>query len=683
MANDGGSKIDRQRLVRRHNPVRTASNLISPMQVGNGRFAFGADITGLQTFVPFPTVSEWGWKNDQFPPGASLSDYRGQDWDTHGRSVNYDMPDPQTPVSQWLISNPNRMNLGRIGLWFGDRSVSESDLEFSTQTLDLWTGTIHSSLMWEGVDITVQTSVHPEKDAVGVKIDSPLVRSGRLSVFLDFPFNNGKSKFSAPYVGIWDQPDSHRTAIEAVQSTQARLSHCLDDAKYHVVLQWNQKGQVKHLTDHRYVLELELSDPSSSLEFSATFGLQPVEPLDAQTIAKASEEYWPSFWQSGGAIDLSGSSDSRWFELERRIVLGQYVMAVNATGNYPPQESGLVNLGWYGKFHMEMNWWHTAYLALFNKWPLLYRSLEVYNRFLPGAIERASSQGYKGARWPKMTDPSGRMAPGEINALLIWQQPHPMAFAELDYRAHPRRETLEKWKPIMAATADFMASYAVWNESSSVYDLGPPLHVVSENTDPRITYNAAFELEYWRFGLSVAVEWWKRLGLEPEESWSTVLKGLAPLPIQDGLYVLWPGIKNMWTEYNWEHPALAGLYGWLPGSNRLDLSVMKATSQQIWKTWRLDDCWGWDFGVLAMNAARIGEPAKAVDFLLDENMPFDDVGLAPGGSRVPFPYLPSSGAFLYAIAFMAAGWDGAPDRNAPGFPSEGWDVKWEGLSKAL
>jgi hypothetical protein len=33
---------------------------------------------------------------------------------------------------------------------------------------------------------------------------------------------------------------------------------------------------------------------------------------------------------------------------------------------------------------------------------------------------------------------------------------------------------------------------------------------------------------------------------------------------------------------------------------------------------------------------------------------------------------------------MAAGWDGAPDKNAPGFPSDGsWIVKWEGLKKAL
>jgi hypothetical protein len=35
---------------------------------------------------------------------------------------------------------------------------------------------------------------------------------------------------------------------------------------------------------------------------------------------------------------------------------------------------------------------------------------------------------------------------------------------------------------------------------------------------------------------------------------------------------------------------------------------------------------------------------------------------------------------LTAIAMMAAGWDGAPQRHAPGFPDNGrWQVRWEGL----
>jgi hypothetical protein len=32
---------------------------------------------------------------------------------------------------------------------------------------------------------------------------------------------------------------------------------------------------------------------------------------------------------------------------------------------------------------------------------------------------------------------------------------------------------------------------------------------------------------------------------------------------------------------------------------------------------------------------------------------------------------------------MAAGWDGAPKQNAPGFPDDGsWTVRWENLQVA-
>jgi hypothetical protein len=44
-------------------------------------------------------------------------------------------------------------------------------------------------------------------------------------------------------------------------------------------------------------------------------------------------------------------------------------------------------------------------------------------------------------------------------------------------------------------------------------------------------------------------------------------------------------------------------------------------------------------------------------------------------------YLPGNGGLLTAVAMMAAGWDGAPDRNTPGFPETGWVVKWENLKK--
>jgi hypothetical protein len=86
--------------------------------------------------------------------------------------------------------------------------------------------------------------------------------------------------------------------------------------------------------------------------------------------------------------------------------------------------------------------------------------------------------------------------------------------------------------------------------------------------------------------------------------------------------------------------------------------------------------------MLAMSAARNGEVNQAIEWLLHPLFEFDDVGMPIGGVRVPTPYFPGSGALLYAVGMMAAGWDGSHG-NAPGFPNQNWNVRFEGLSKAL
>ena len=357
-------------------------------------------------------------------------------------------------------------------------------------------------------------------------------------------------------------------------------------------------------------------------------------------------------------------------------------MRANEAGSLPPQESGLVNNGWSGKFHMEMYLWHGAHWAVWDRWPLLDRSTGIYRHFLPSSRARAQEQGFAGARWPKMTSPAGRESPNIINPFLLWQQPHPMFFAELDYRAHPTPETLEKWREVLFETADFMVSFAFREDASGRYVLGPPICLVSENSDIRVTQNPTFELSQWRFGLRVAQLWRARLGLERDPEWDEVLYGLAPLPVQEGVYVTYEGISDMWTRFNFEHPGLIGAYGLLPGDG-VDLPTMQKTADKVFAGWQFDRTWGWDFPMLAMCAARLGNPAQALDFLLyaGPRFEFDDAGLATGG---PFPYFPSNGALLYAVALMAAGWDGAPQRHAPGFPDDGsWTVRAEGLHRAL
>ncbi|MBD4633035.1 hypothetical protein GUG51_20745, partial [Xanthomonas citri pv. citri] len=74
---------------------------------------------------------------------------------------------------------------------------------------------------------------------------------------------------------------------------------------------------------------------------------------DAEAARTASADYWKNFWSNGGVVDFSNCTDPRAAELERRVVLSQYLLATNCAGTTPPQETGLTYNSWFGKFHME------------------------------------------------------------------------------------------------------------------------------------------------------------------------------------------------------------------------------------------------------------------------------------------------------------------------------------------
>ena len=89
-----------------------------------------------------------------------------------------------------------------------------------------------------------------------------------------------------------------------------------------------------------------------------------------------------------------------------------------------------------------------------------------------------------------------------------------------------------------------MADYLFYDKKTKQYVLGPPVVVVSENTDPLQTINPIFELGYFRYGLRTALEWADRLGLSEKRTkkWKEVLSKMAPLPVADGVYTTYEGI---------------------------------------------------------------------------------------------------------------------------------------------
>ena len=686
-------RIDRHALVTRHNVILTNADPKCILQAGNGEIAFGVDVTGLQTFYG-NTLSQWAWHKDPLPPGQRVEDFHWSLWEHAGRNIPYLTPsDSQKALSQWMYINPTRLPLGRLAMHLteADGRVAElHDLQDIHQELDLWSGLIVSRFTFAGQPVRVETCDDPQSGALAVRIESPLVESGQLGVRIAFPYADNHG------IGDWNRPEAHQTLMTLHGSHRADFARKVDSSAYYAALQWSPGTVLQGVpraadktspdfptNPHLHQYEF-LAHGTNRIEMVCVYSETPIsgELPEIQNIFTASPIHWENFWRSGGAMDLSGSQDPRWQELERRVVLSQYLMAVNEAGSLPPQESGLVNnSGWSGKFHLEMYWWHAAHYALWDRWEMWNRSLGYLKTILPQARAIAQKQGYRGARWPKMIGPEAVESPNGINPLLIWQEPHPIFYAELDYRAHPNRETLDKWQEIVFSTADFMASYADYDRVSGHYVLGPPLKTVPEITDSKTAQNPAFELSYWRFGLRTAQLWRERLALARDPDWDTVLNQLAPLPQQDGVYLMQAGLTDTYTKWNHNHPSVVGILGMLPGDGA-DPVVMQATLRKTRENWRWDQTWGWDFPLMAMCAARNGDPHTAVDMLLNpaKGFQFNACGLPTGG---PFPYFPSNGGLLYAVALMAAGWDGAPARSAPGFPADGsWVVKWEDLKSA-
>ena len=677
-----GEPIDREAVVKRHRVCTTGTILKSPAQVGNGKFAFGMDITGLQTFVPFNTLSDWSWHSFPLPEGMRAEDYRPVVVETHGKKIAYELRNPDQPeLSEWLTKNPHRYNLGRIGfrlLREDGTEAREIDLGNARQEIDLWTGVVYSRFELNRKEVKVRTVCHPDKDMIGVSIESELLNDGNMSIYLDFPYPDGR--YFKHYIGRYDTISGHTSTFEKLAPNSVRIARTMDDTHYYATLDWTGPATFSRESEKEHTFLLQPRH-TSTFSFTCCFSPEPVadvtEPV--ASIERKSAASWEKYWRSGAAVDLSGSKDPRWLELERRIVLSQYLMRANESGLFPPQESGLVNNGWFGRFHFEMIWWHGVHYGLWNRMECFDNYLNVYKDFMPKALERAKSEGRSGARWLKCTGNFNREWPGSAHAYLIWHEPHPIYFAEMQYRQKPAPETLEKWKDVVLNTADYMADYLFYDKKTKQYVLGPPVVVVSENTDPLQTINPIFELGYFRYGLRTALEWADRLGLSEKRTkkWKEVLSKMAPLPVADGVYTTYEGIPDMWTKYTYEHPALTGVYGMLPGDG-VDQPTFKRTLEKVSKEWQFNRIWGWDFPMLAMAAARTGQPALAIDMLMHPSagFQFDEHGLATGG---PFPYFPSNGALLTAVAMMCGGWDGS-EGEAPGFPKDGsWTVRYEGF----
>jgi protein-glucosylgalactosylhydroxylysine glucosidase len=684
LAKETKTNIDRKALVARHNPVINKIDNMEPLTVGNGDFAFTADATGLQTLheyystgIPLGTLSNWGWhselNNSNYSLEQSLKNYN-----TYGREVSY-ASDMNSEAAKYLRANPHRMDLGKVGFLFNGEEIKTGDIKNVKQELNLWEGIIKSSFNLHEDLIKVETCANPNASGIAVKVKSS--KENNLAIAFDFSYASaqwGKDPCD------WNNPGKHSSVLLDKSNNSFLIKRVVDSTVYYVKVSWTGKAIFNLAGQHRFFLTFPTQ---KEIEFTwhAYAAMPKNSASSVKEIFAQSVKYWQKFWISGGAVDLSGSTDPRAKELERRIVLSQYLTAVNCSGSVPPQETGLVCNSWFGKPHLEMHWWHSAHFALWQRPELLEKSLSWYKKIFPVAKNLAVRQGYEGVRWPKMVGPDGAETPSNVAVFLIWQQPHPIFYAELLYRAKKDRALLERYKEIVFESANFMASYAKWDEKNKCYVLGPPLIPAQEIYHASETKNPPYELSYWKFGLSVAQKWRVRLGMQRDKKWDDVIKNLSKLPVRNGIYLNTETATNTFEDkFNInDHPSVVGTFGMLP-NDEVDKEIMRSTLKQVMQNWNWKTTWGWDYPLLAMTAARIGEPEIAIDALLLDVQ--KNTYLINGQNfqedRLPV-YLPGNGGLLAAIAMMAAGWDGAPKINAPGFPQNGkWVVKCENINPA-
>ncbi|MCD8366160.1 MAG: glycoside hydrolase family 65 [Clostridiales bacterium] len=735
--------IDRRKLLERNSPRLAAWDPKSPLSVGNGEFAFTADITGLQTFyeaqrcqsVPLCTMSQWGWHST--PAGKNRDcwyvseDVKKTAYESPKGTVYYasEVQNENEEVYHWLRENPHRLNLARIGFLWDGKEIAPDEVEEVEQTLHLYEGRLSSHFVVGSYVVDVETICAGSADVLGIRVCSEALCAGRLSVLLAFPY--GSKDISG---SDWEQEERHETQIQTwpgrkagarsqIQSAKGKkpwnaveengadvellagFYRVLDRDSYEVVLNASEPASLTQMGKHAWRVE----SGTDTLELTAGFYdcaeeiFPPENFFSFSTVAADSQAHWARFWEECGMIDLHDSTDERAPELERRLVLSEYLLAIQSLGSVPPAETGLTCNSWYGKFHLEMYPWHCAGAALWNEPERLKKSLLWYKMHLPEAKKNAACNGYRGARWPKMVDANAIDSPSPIATLLIWQQPHVIWMLALVYgrewklsdgqRTQPgevdssvqAREqdcaALEEFWDVIRESARFMCAFVAYNDETGCYDLPAPLIPAQEEHDPRTTKNPAYELGYWSFALETAAELADALGHD-SENWREVAAHMAPLPERDGLYLACETCPETFTRFNRDHPSMTAAYGRLPGKH-VEPEKMRATLKKVLECWDYSSMWGWDFAMLAMTAVRLGDPETAVEILLKDTP--KNTYVASGnnyqGERKDLPlYLPGNGSLLLAAAMMTAGYQGCTC-ELPGFPKDGkWIVEFEKIA---
>lgn len=577
----------------------------NPVTIGNGDFAITLDQTGTQSLyeiykdIPLSTMSNKNWfYKDKKNIKPSYVDGKAY------MLFNLDN-DPNYQINRQY---PFKYSFMQILLYDNDKLIDINNIKDVKQELDLYKGIVTSSFNYkEKINKTI-SFIYQDHDEFNFKL-----QSDNLNLALKFNYPS------------YTKNGYRLDILPNVLVKEDRITLLYDDKN-------SLSFKLKSSSNYQ-IVENTLIFDDNNVSFSLA--------LDEIKEGKLLDEFWKC--DNGIIIDNE--------ELVKKMVLSKYLLHVNSTGIYPPQESGLTYNCWNSKFHLEMHLIHSLWNIYNNHVGDLVKSFDYYLSIMPSSLKRASLNGYKGLRFPKMTGPDGEDSPSNIGPLLIWQAPHILFMLQEIYYLYNKENIIKKYEPLISGTIDFMISFLTLKDSK--YQMLDPLLEACESIPLDRCQNPSFELEYWRYTLERQPKIDTVLyGHQRYDYLDITFKIITPKE-DDGIYLKTYGVIDKYDLYK-DHPTEGFLMSFFK-SKIVDKEKMVKTIDYILKNMDLSSYWGWDFPFLGLSLLNCGEIEKSIE--VTQLNTINNQHLYNGYNTSPRDdlkaYLPGNGAFLIYYYYLS------------------------------
>lgn len=577
----------------------------NPVTIGNGDFAITLDQTGTQSLyetykdIPLSTMSNKNWfYKDKKNIKPSYVDGKAY------MLFNFDN-DPNYQINRQY---PFKYSFMQILLYDNDKLIDINNIKDVKQELDLYKGIVTSSFNYkEKINKTI-SFIYQDHDEFNFKL-----QSDNLNLALKFNYPS------------YTKNGYRLDILPNVLVKEDRITLLYDDKN-------SLSFKLKSSSNYQ-IVENTLIFDDNNVSFSLA--------LDEIKEGKLLDEFWKC--DNGIIIDNE--------ELVKKMVLSKYLLHVNSTGIYPPQESGLTYNCWNSKFHLEMHLIHSLWNIYNNHVGDLVKSFDYYLSIMPSSLKRASLNGYKGLRFPKMTGPDGEDSPSNIGPLLIWQAPHILFMLQEIYYLYNKENIIKKYEPLISGTIDFMISFLTLKDSK--YQMLDPLLEACESIPLDRCQNPSFELEYWRYTLERQPKIDTVLYGHQRYDYLDITSKIITPKEDDGIYLKTYGVIDKYDLYK-DHPTEGFLMSFFK-SKIVDKEKMVKTIDYILKNMDLSSYWGWDFPFLGLSLLNCGEIEKSIEVTqlntINNQYLYNGYNTSPRDDLKA--YLPGNGAFLIYYYYLS------------------------------